>query len=339
MTSLSNHDRSAGFTLIEVLAATILTSIVVGVSVSLYINLSNAAATATARTRETRNAIVILDRVARDLEGAFLLDKPEDVDPLEHPWFFVAESRGLPEGADRMKFVTRNHRSLSADGHASEIGVVSYALYSDDDAADGFALVRANSSRLPEGLDRTIPVLEDEGAILVADGIEAFGVRFLNENGMWVDEWDSSQIEESSALPEAAEIRIALASASSRPDRESEPEIFSRRVILPIRPVSIDLAVQQATTLAAEAASETAEDEEELGELAKKYEGEPPATNCEMTFLECFDIPKNRARAEEALGTGESFLRCRQNVANMPVCVEEYPAARLCGVPIECWYD
>ena len=339
MARLPKRARRSGFTLIEVLAATVLTSIVIGVAVSLYINLSNAASAATARTREARNATVILDRVARDLEGAFLLDKPDDVDPLEHPWFFVAESRGLTDGADRMKFVTRNHRSLSTDGHTSEVGVVSYALYSEEDSPDEFALVRANSSRLPEGFDRTIPIVEDEGAILVADGIEAFGVRFLNANGMWVDERDSSQIEESSALPEAAEIRIVLASESASAAPDSLPETFSRRVILPIRPVSIDLAVEQASAIAAAATGEEGEGDEELGELAKQYEGEPPATNCEMTFLECFDIPKNRDRAQEALGTGDAFLRCRQNVANMPVCVEEYPAARLCGVPIECWYD
>ena len=339
MTGAPRNGHGAGFTLIEVLAATLLTSIVVGVAVSLYIDLSNAATAATARTREARNAAVILDRVARDLEGAFLLDKPTDVDPLEHPWFFLAESSGLPEGADRMKFVTRNHRSLSADGHTSEVGVVSYALYSDDETPDDFSLVRANASHLPEGLDRTIPLNEDDGAILVADGIEAFGVRFLNANGMWMDEWDSSQIEESSSLPEAAEIRIALLNASALTDPDAEPEIFSRRVILPIRPVSIDLAVEQGVAIAAGTTEEGSDEEEELGELAKEYEGEPPATNCEMTFLECFDIPKNRNRAQEALGTGEAFNRCRQNVANMPVCVEEYPAAKLCGVPIECWYD
>ena len=333
----ATHDRGAGFTLIEVLAATLLTSIVIGIAVSLYINLSNAATVATVRTREARNATVILDRVARDLEGAFLLDKPDEVDPLEHPWFFVAESRESLDGSDRLKFVTRNYRSSRAEGHVSDVGVVSYALYSDSgDPADGFALVRADSPRLPEGLDRTIPVLEDEGAVLVADGIDSFGVRFLREDETWVEEWDSSQVEESSSLPVAAEIRVALANGSDSTVLDSVPEVFSRRVMLPIRPLSINLVVQQATILAAQTAPDA---ESEPGELAKEFENEPPATNCEMTFLECFDIPKNRARAEEALGTGEPFTRCRQNVANMPVCVEEYPAAKLCGVPIECWYD
>ena len=102
---------TSGFTLIEVLAAVLLTSIVIGVAVALYINLSNATNTAAERTREIRHAVAILDRIARDLEGAYLLEKAPEVDPLEHPWVFVAEGRHSAEGADLLKFVTRNHRS------------------------------------------------------------------------------------------------------------------------------------------------------------------------------------------------------------------------------------
>lgn len=328
--------RIAGFTLIEMLAATLLTSIVIGVAVSLYINLSNATTVATARTRETRNATAILDRVARDLEGAFLLDKPDEVDPLEHPWFFVAESRESSAGSDHMKFVTRNHRSASTEGHTSEVGIVSYALSSEyTDRADGFALVRAHSSRLPERLDLSIPALENEGAVLVADGIDSFDVLFLNGNGLWAEEWDSTQLEESSSLPVAAEIRVALTPSSPSLNPDFEPEIFARRVVLPLRPLSIDLIVQEASAVAAQSVLEA---EREIGELEKEWEGEPPASNCEMTFTECFNIPRNNASIRASLGSGESYELCRQNVANMPVCVEEYPAAKLCGVPIQCWH-
>ena len=81
-------DRShsaAGFTLIEVLAAVFLTSIVIAVALSFFVSLSRSTEAATNRTRDGRRALAVIDRVARDLEGAYLLVKPAGIDPLEHP--------------------------------------------------------------------------------------------------------------------------------------------------------------------------------------------------------------------------------------------------------------
>ena len=83
---------TAAFTLIEMLASIFLTSIVISVAVGFYINLSRATEAATLRLRESRHAATILDRVARDLQSALLLVKPADMDPLEHPWIFLAEA-------------------------------------------------------------------------------------------------------------------------------------------------------------------------------------------------------------------------------------------------------
>jgi hypothetical protein len=44
--------------------------------------------------------------VAQDLSNTVFLRKPEAVDPIAHPWIFLAESRGSELGADRVKFVT-----------------------------------------------------------------------------------------------------------------------------------------------------------------------------------------------------------------------------------------
>lgn len=329
---------SAGFTLIEVLAATLLTSIVLGVAVNLFIDLTRATTEATERTRKIRSAAAILDRVARDLEGSFLLVKEADVDPLDHPWLFLAESRtGLFPGAEHLKFVTRNHRSAGTGSHASGTGVVSYAL--DTEGFEGFALLRSSSARLPETLDRFIPTLEEDGATLVADGLREFSVRFMTDDGSWVEEWDSSQLEDSSALPVAADIRVSFAEPGADDFLETEPEVFSRRVVLPLRPLAIQLLLAEAEAFAAAAGGgvENAVGEGEGEEDEEEYK--PPATDCDMTFSECMDIGKNADRARVHLGSEEAFQNCRVEVAKMPLCVEEYPAARLCGVAIECWYD
>ena len=138
--------RERGLTLVEVLAAILLTGMVIGSAVAFYINLADATTVATARTQEVRSATAVLDRVTRDLESSFLLAKPSDVDPLDHPWLFVAETRHMSDGADHLKFVTRNHRPSRTDAHGSDVGTVSYALVPTKD--DGYSLLRMTSSRL-----------------------------------------------------------------------------------------------------------------------------------------------------------------------------------------------
>ena len=92
--------ETRGFTLLEMLAVIFLMSIVLFVAIDFYLDLSRASQAATDETRTARRAVVLLDRVARDLEGAVLLKKPDEMDPMAFPWLFVADSEGADAGAD-----------------------------------------------------------------------------------------------------------------------------------------------------------------------------------------------------------------------------------------------
>ena len=48
----------------------------------------------------THGVTLAVRRVARDIESAYLLRKPDEVDPIAHPWFFRAEGNGF-EGRQR----------------------------------------------------------------------------------------------------------------------------------------------------------------------------------------------------------------------------------------------
>jgi prepilin-type N-terminal cleavage/methylation domain-containing protein len=179
--------RRAGFTLIEVLAVVMLTAIVFGVALNFYVDLSNQSQRATDSTRDLRRAASLLDRVAQDFERAVLAKKPEDLDPLAHPWVFVAESRaGELFGADRVKFVTRRSPDARAVEAVSDIAMVSYVLYPDDVNGD-FQLLRWSRPQLPESLDREFPRWDDPNVQLMADRVVGFAVRFLDESGEWRD--------------------------------------------------------------------------------------------------------------------------------------------------------
>ena len=57
------------------------------------------------------------NHVARDFENVVLLTTPPEVDPLEHPWVFLGESRHSDVGADQLKFVTRGSHPQIDDVH------------------------------------------------------------------------------------------------------------------------------------------------------------------------------------------------------------------------------
>lgn len=229
--------RRAGFTLIEVMAVVFLTAIVFGVALNFYVDLSNQSRHASDVTREIRRATSLLDRVAQDFERALLAKKPDELDPLANPWLFLGESRGLGEGADRVKFVTRRPPDARSAAAVSDITMVSYALYPDDRNGD-YQLIRWSQPHLPDGLDRDFPLPDDPDSQLMADGVLEFGVRFLGEDGEWVGEWDSSQMLDSSELPSAVEIEVALAPTDPDVPDDAVPR-YRRRVLLPVRPLDL----------------------------------------------------------------------------------------------------
>jgi len=267
--------RGGGFTLLELLGVLFLTGLVLWVAVDFYLDFARATEAAADRTRGARRATAVLDRVARELQSAVLLRKPPEADPLDHPWLFLAESRDEELGADRLKFVTRAARRRAGQEHVSDLAFVAYALRPGEEGGD-FELVRWHSPQLPESLDRRIPIEEEDGAELLADGVVAFGVRLLDDQGRWVSTWDSSTLVQSGKLPLAAEIRVALrADPAADPGPEAEdPPLYARRVRIPMRPIDLT-ALLEAEAAAAE--EEAAEAEETASE-----------ENC-PTVAECVD--------------------------------------------------
>lgn len=231
---------SRGFTLLELMAVVLLTAIVLGAAADSYLDLSNASNVAVERSREAREAVGVLDRMARDLEGTVLVVKPEELDPIAHPWLFLAEADSEVEGAQRLKFVTRSHRPRASDSPESDLVVVSFVAEPDEEGA--LVLRRSLLPGLPEELDRSFPrdADADADADVLVDGLSRFGMRLLTEEGEWVASFDSSTLLHSSQLPRAVQIELAFA----HPDRDAALEeeagpLYVRQVTLPLRPLDL----------------------------------------------------------------------------------------------------
>lgn len=259
---MSTRRRHGGFTLIEMLAVMALMGLVISFTVNFYIQLSRESNSAADRSRETRRGTAVLDRVARDIEGSFLVVKPGEVDPLDHPWLFYAEVDSSDLGADRIKFDTRNHQPRSDHAHESDVNVVAYVL--DDDAEGHKRLLRWSSPRLPQGLDRSLPLGEDDGALLLADDVADFGVRFQDETGAWRDTWDSSSLVDASRLPVAAEIRVVMRASGGGFD-DAEPaagEVLARQILIPQRPIDLEVLLDPQRLAGGGSAADDEEDAE-----------------------------------------------------------------------------
>lgn len=234
-----------GFTLLEMLMVVLFTGIVLTFAASFTIDLSNASHDALAESLDLRRATSVLDRVTRDLESATLVKKPDALDPLEHPWLFLAEGRGS-DGADRLRFQARNHRPRAGLGHESDLVEIAYWLVRAEDG-ESLDLLRWSSARPPvPPLARNFPRRDDPGVELLASRVAHFAVRLQDADGAWQSAWDSWSPAQSSELPIAAEVQLAL--LPEEPVEEDafdvpEPELFTRPVVFALDPLDLEKAL------------------------------------------------------------------------------------------------
>ena len=153
---MTNQPRKRrGFTLIEVMAVVALIGFVFFVALNFYTDLARASARASDHTRGVRRASAILDRVARDIEGAVLLVKPPEMDPLAFPWIFLGETRLGGDASERLKFITSNHNPTRTDAADSNLATVAYTVESRPD--DSVAVFRWTSPHLPDKPRQELP--------------------------------------------------------------------------------------------------------------------------------------------------------------------------------------
>lgn len=254
------HDAASGFTLLEMLMVVLFTGIVLSFAASFTIDLSKASQAALAESVDLRRAASVLDRVARDLESATLVEKPDALDPLEHPWLFLAEGRGS-NGADRLRFQARNHRPRTGSAHESDLVEIAYWLAEAEDG-EGFDLLRWSSARPPvPPLERTFPRRGDPGVERLASHVALFTVRLQDEDGAWQSAWDSWSPAQSSQLPIAAEVSVALLPEEPIEDEtiaQPEPELLMRPVVFALDPLDLEQA------LGAESGEDQDDEEDDL---------------------------------------------------------------------------
>ena len=236
-------ERRLGFTLIEVVGAFFMMVVILVFITGIFIENGRQRSAATELMRERLSVAGTLDLLASDLEGAIFVTRAEDGnhDPESHPWRVLAVSGG-ELGAVAIRFVTQNAPRSNTAEHASDWVEVAYFL--EQDEAGEQVLWRWRSARPPSEPPTGFPDSSDSGSMRIAVGVSEFGVRFLDFGGNWVDEWDSTYLPSNLALPEAAEISLALFRKARRGEsQDGEIEVpgllHVRRVSIVMRPIDV----------------------------------------------------------------------------------------------------
>jgi hypothetical protein len=285
--------RRSGFTLFEVVGVVLVTAFVVGAATNYYIDLSRASSRAADSTRDIRHATALLDRMARDFESTLLVVKPAEVDPLFHPWLFVAEGGQGESGADHIKFITRNFQPRRSEEHESDLTVVAYTVRPNEENDALLDLFRWTAPRLPDGLDRSFPSEDDEASVLLAEGLADFGVKFYGDAGEETDSWDSTMLVESSSLPISVEITVAMAGPDATEEDVEDAVRYRRRVLLPVRPLDLEALLNPGLPEGEDDGGEEGEEEEGGGEAGENPSG--------LTLGDCIDFSALAAATREEM--------------------------------------
>jgi hypothetical protein len=241
-------ERRAGFTLIEVVGAFFMMVVILVFITGIFFENGRQREAATELMRERLSAAGTLDLIASDLEGAVFLTRSENENVESHPWRVLAEGTG-DYGASAIRFVTQNAPQSNSAEHASNWVEVAYFLEENADGEN--VLWRWRSARPPSKPALGFPGSNEPGSVRIAVGVSEFGVRFLDSEGNWVDDWDSTYLPRQEALPAAAEISIALFRKARRAEAlDGEAEIpgpvHVQRVSMVMRPIDVAKLVQLA---------------------------------------------------------------------------------------------
>lgn len=235
--------RRRGFTLIEVVGAFMLTIVILVFVTGLFIENGRQREAASALLNEGLSAVSALDLVGADFAGAIFLKRGDEDDPEGHPWRILGASPG-DLGSTEVRFVTQAGPTTNAATGSSAWIEVAYFVAEDENGVP--VLWRWRSPRPPSEVARDFPGPGDPGAMRVAVGIAAFGVRWLDAEGSWLDEWDSTFAPPEQAMPEAVEISIQMRRRVRAGEVLEDPEadevagrLQTRRVALVMRPLDV----------------------------------------------------------------------------------------------------
>jgi len=201
-------NRRAGLTLLDLLLALTLLAVILTTIYWVFANYNRSVEVASESRDAYGQGRLILDRLARDIAGAWLPAESKSKDSFSY----------LFNGRDnRLDFTTS--ALLSPDiAPGLELAEVGYRTIENEEG-DDFTLVR-RQDRTPDS-----EIMEGGSEIVLTRVLNSFEISYINQLGQEVSSW---QARKSSELPYAVKVSLAL---TSTPDKK---ETFTTVIALPL---------------------------------------------------------------------------------------------------------
>lgn len=195
-----------GFTILEILVAITVFTLVLSIVYGVYSRLAGSAANAEYGTEAVRSARLILSMMTRDLRSAYL-GRGKNGAGL---YAFIsedAESESIPQ--DSIHFTTALDEAASdLSGAGSIFCEVSYFMAEDSET--GKQVLYYRRSPLLDG-----DVLSGGRQFILSRKVAGMKISFVDENGEETGTWDSTEGEKKGLLPKLADIVLYIRSGEN----------------------------------------------------------------------------------------------------------------------------
>lgn len=223
-----NSKDQGGFTLLEILLAIFIFTIVLSTLYTAYTGTFRNIDETESQAEIYRMARIALERIVEDLESAYISPWAVGLETEEktpnYPAFVGETTEINGRRADTLRFVSRAHLVFDDEGKEATVAQIVYDVRQSEEEEEGFVLYRSDTLLFEERPG------EGVGGLVLCDGLHALNFTYYDAEGRQYDRWDSAQEEFKDRLP--IMVSIVLEFVDKR-DPEA-PLKFTTSAVLPM---------------------------------------------------------------------------------------------------------
>lgn len=226
--SLMNPRNREGFTLLEILLAFFIFSIVLATLYTAYTGTFHNIDQAESQAEVYQMARIALGRMIEDLESTYVPLQEEEKKSVEEGFWsteFVGKSDEIDgRSADTLRFFSTAHLVFDQEDIESGIAQITYYVKEregEEEAA--FDLYRSDRSELEKEEE------EDDGLVL-CEGVHAIDLAYYDDRDRAYESWDSTEVEKMGLLP----LRVSIVLEFVDTANSEAPFKFMTGVALPM---------------------------------------------------------------------------------------------------------
>jgi len=202
----SNRQNRSAFTLIELIVAIALASILILVTAMIFKQASNAFSQSDARSEVYQNVRAAFDTIKRDVSGATLNTRYELFQAFNNVSAASYSAIGAKEGSDIITLLSSTPNLAD-----KPVALITYYLKTDNVL---YKLENTGTSTL----NSAISSVPDSGTTYKELGfnVSTLQFRYQDTDGTWVDTWETGTNTAYQYLPAAVEVEMTVSDTLSR---------------------------------------------------------------------------------------------------------------------------